>query len=149
MFVCVCGFSSNFSLIWNRHNAGGDGLQSLNYARHSLSLSSGSFLACHIKCDTKNSLIMVRGPVTLTPFAERLAAELSSLFYDLYLSRLGFEHPNFRMLDERSNRLHHRRSSVKCKQLLVEGWKRQTLDKISDQSMICKVQYLIGCIYWF
>ena len=36
----------------------------------------------------------IRGPVTLTPIAERLAVELSQpVFYDLGLSRLGFEHP--------------------------------------------------------
>ena len=32
----------------------------------------------------------------------------STCFYDLGLSRLGFEHPTFRMRDKRSNRLYHR-----------------------------------------
>ena len=36
----------------------------------------------------------LRGPVILTPIAERLAVDLSlPFFYDLGLSRLGFEHP--------------------------------------------------------
>ena len=40
----------------------------------------------------------LRGPVTLTPIAERLAMELSLLaFYDLCLSWLGFEHPTFHL----------------------------------------------------
>ena len=34
----------------------------------------------------------LRGPVTLTPIAERLAVELSlPVYYDLGLSRLGFD----------------------------------------------------------
>ena len=48
--------------------------------------------------------------MTLEPFAERLAMELSlPVFYDLGLSRLGFEHPTFRLRDELSYGLRHRR----------------------------------------
>ena len=48
-------------------------------------------------------------PVILIPVAKRLAVELSlPVFYDLGLSRLGFEHPIFRMRGKRSNRLRHR-----------------------------------------
>ena len=47
--------------------------------------------------------------MTLTPIAERLAVELSLPFYDLGLSRLGFECPTFRLRGERFNRLRHRR----------------------------------------
>ena len=44
-----------------------------------------------------------RGPVTLTPVAERLAVEISQPVYDLGLSWLGFEHLTFNMRSERSN----------------------------------------------
>ena len=55
----------------------------------------------------------LRGPVTPTSVAERFAVELSlqcTCFYDVGLSRLGFKHPTFQMLGERSNRLRHRPS---------------------------------------
>ena len=48
--------------------------------------------------------------VTLTPIDERLAVEQSlPYFYDLGLSRLGFEHPTFRLRGDCSNPLRHRR----------------------------------------
>ena len=51
----------------------------------------------------------LRGPVTLTPIAERLAVELSlPVFYDLGLSRLGSDHPTFCLRGKRSNPLRHR-----------------------------------------
>ena len=51
----------------------------------------------------------IRGPVTLTPIAERLTVELSlPVLTTLGLSRLGFENPTLRLRDERSNRLRHR-----------------------------------------
>ena len=46
----------------------------------------------------------LRGPVTLTPIAERLAVKVSLPA----LSRLGFELPTFRLRLEHSNRLRHR-----------------------------------------
>ena len=49
----------------------------------------------------------LRGPVTLTPIAERLEVEISVSVFDLGLSRLGFEHPTFCMQDERSNPTRH------------------------------------------
>ena len=52
----------------------------------------------------------LREPVTLTPVAERLTVELSqSVLTTLSLSRLGFEHPIFRLRGERFNPLRHRR----------------------------------------
>ena len=51
----------------------------------------------------------LRGSFPLTPVTERLAVELwQPVFYDLGLTRLGFEHPSFRLRDESSNRLRHR-----------------------------------------
>ena len=47
----------------------------------------------------------LRGPVTLTPIAERFAysGAITACFYDLDLSLLGFEHPTFRLRGQRSN----------------------------------------------
>ena len=58
-------------------NITGEGLEISTYARHSWPLSSEGSLACNTYCDTEHPFIMVRGPVTLTPIAERLAVELS------------------------------------------------------------------------
>ena len=56
----------------------GEGLQILINDRHLWPLSSEGSLACHTYCDTGQPFIMVlRGSVTLAPYAERLAVELS------------------------------------------------------------------------
>ena len=50
----------------------------------------------------------IRGTVTLTPIAERLAVELSlHVFCDLGLARLGFEYPTSRLRGECSKLLRH------------------------------------------
>ena len=59
--------------------------------------------------------------VTLTPIAERLAGELSlSVFYDLSLSRMGFEHPTLRLRSKRSNLLRHLRDETFIKFNLMQ-----------------------------
>ena len=51
--------------------------------------------------------------MTLIPIAERLAVKLSlHVFYDICLSRQGFEHLTFRFRGQRSNSLRHRRGHV-------------------------------------
>ena len=76
------GFSvplENFSLIWRRQMAG-EGLQMLTFVRLSLPFRSEGSSTCHTYCDTGESFIShLRGPVTLTPVAERLAVKLSLL----------------------------------------------------------------------
>ena len=56
-----------------------EGLRILTYAPHLGPLSSGGSLTCHTYCDTGHSYNNghLRGPVTLTPNAERFAVELS------------------------------------------------------------------------
>ena len=55
----------------------------------------------------------LRGPLTLTPIAERLAVDLSLIcFFDLGLSRMWFEHQTLRLRGQRSNPLHHRHGST-------------------------------------
>ena len=51
----------------------------------------------------------LRGPVTLTSIAKRLA--VATWFYNLGLPQLGFEHPTFRLRGKRSNPLRHHRGS--------------------------------------
>ena len=77
----------NFSLIWRRHHCG-EGLGILTYARHSWPLSSEGSLACHTYCDTGHpfTCILVISEdlwYTHTPFADRLAVELSLPFLRL------------------------------------------------------------------
>ena len=91
----------------------------LTYARYLWPLSSEGSLACYTYCNTGHPFIIgyLRGPVTLTPIAERLAMELSFItcFYNLGLPRLRFEHPLFRLRGERSNPLRHRRDSYEIR----------------------------------
>ena len=88
-----------------------EGLQILTHARHKAIEQWGFFSVPNLQwhgASVYNGHL--RGPVTLTPVAERLAVELSlhcTCFYDLGLLQLGFEHPTFRLLGQRSNTLRH------------------------------------------
>ena len=84
VFVClfVCLGLSSHSSIFNSYGdvsitCTGEGLQFFTYAWHSWPLSSEVSLACHTNCDTGLYNGHLRGPVTLTTIAERLAVELS------------------------------------------------------------------------
>ena len=111
--ICFLSFSSHS---WNFHSYGdvsitGEGLQILTYARHSCPLNSEGSLACHTYCDTAHPFIMVISWTRDTQTCNRAfsGGAVTICFYDLGLSRMGFEHPNFRMRSERSNRLRDRR----------------------------------------
>ena len=74
-------------------------LQILTYARHSWLLSIEGSLACHNYCDTGHPFIMV---ISKDPWHSHLLPSVCSwavttCFYDLGLSRLGFEHQAFRL----------------------------------------------------
>ena len=67
----------------------GEDLQILTYARHSWPLSGEGSLEYHTYCDTGSVYNgHLRGPVTLTPFAEPLAVNLSLTVSKTGLSRL-------------------------------------------------------------
>ena len=98
-FVCllVCGFSSHLRSFHSYENVtiADVGLKIFTYSPHSWPLNSDGSLAYQTYCDTGHPFIChLRGHVTLTIIAERLAVKLS--FYDLDLSRLRLEHPTFR-----------------------------------------------------
>ena len=58
--------------------------------------------------------------MTLTPIAERFSCgAVITCFYDLGLSRLGFENPTFRLRGERSNPLGQRRGMPPSKALSI------------------------------
>ena len=73
LFVCLFRIFLSFGYV----TIAGEGLQILTFARHSWLLSSEGSLACHTYCDASVYNGHLRGPVTLTPFAEPLAAELA------------------------------------------------------------------------
>ena len=92
----------------------GKGMQILTYARPALMAIEQWGLQratpTGTRCIVYNGYLC--GPVTLIPIAERLGVALSlPVFYDLRLSRLGFEHPTFRLWGQRSNPLRHHRGS--------------------------------------
>ena len=91
----------NFSLIWRRHHCRWRAAN-FTYARHSSFLSSEGFLTCHHYCDMGNpewSSPMTRD--THTYYRSFSSVAVTTCFYDLGLSRLGFEHPNFCIQGER------------------------------------------------
>ena len=114
-FYWVFNLLKNFSPIGDVTIAGVE-LQILTYAGHLWPWSSEGSLACHTYCDTGNPFIMV---ISEDPWHSHLFPSIWQwsyhyLFWDLVLSRLGFEHPTFRLRGERSNPMHHRRGHMKC-----------------------------------
>ena len=113
-FIMFClfvwGFSSNSRIFhsYGYFTMAGEGLLILTYPRHSWSLSSESFLACHTCCDTGHPFIMVISE-THTYCRAFISGTATTWFYDLGLSRLGFEHPTFRLRGKRLNQLRHHR----------------------------------------
>ena len=87
-------------MIWRVETINGEELQLLTYACHSWPLSSEGSLACHTCCATGLSLIMV---ISEDPWHSHLLPSVQQwschyLFYDIGLSRLGFEHPTSQTL---------------------------------------------------
>ena len=107
-FLLVWGFTSH-SRIFHSY----EGLQILTYARHSWPLSSEGSLPCHTYCDTVSSVYNghLRGPVTLTPIAERLAVELSLSVFTRFVA-VGIRTPNLPLAKRTLHRLRHRGGSI-------------------------------------
>ena len=130
----VGGFvpQEDFSLTWRRHHYHWRAANLTN-ARDSLFLSSECFLTCHHYCDMGNpewSSPMTRDAQTYYPAFSSVA--VTTCFYDLCLSRLGLEHPNFCMQGERYHRLYHpsgpKKKEVQLKKCI----------KIAKSDLFCK-----------
>ena len=127
LFVCLGFFVplENFSLIWRRHHyrwrVANFGLRWALMAIEQWGFFSVAHLLWHGASVYKCHL---RGRVTLTPID---SAALTTCFYDLGLSRLGFEPQTFRLRGERSKRLSHRRGLIwhnilLCKSINLMGF---------------------------
>ena len=115
LFICLDFFFvplENFSLIRTRHHCQ---WRTANFdlclALMSWPLRSEGSLTCHTYCDTGHSFIMV---ISEEPWHSHILPSVwqwnvTTCFYYLGLSRLGFEHPTFRKRGKRSSPLHHRR----------------------------------------
>ena len=109
----MCVFSSHSRIF---HSFGditiaGEGLQILTYARHLWPLNNEGSFACHTYCDMGHPFIT---GISEDPWHSHRAFGSGSVTTGskaLDLWRLGFEHPTFRLRDERSKPLHHCRSS--------------------------------------
>ena len=120
VFVClfvylfVWSFFSSYSRIFQSFGdvtIDGKGLQILTYARHLWPLSSEGSLARHTYCDTGHPIIIIPEEPWhshLTPSVWQWSCHY--LFLRLGLSRLGFEHPTFRLRGQRSNPMRHHKS---------------------------------------
>ena len=105
--LIVCVFLSHLRIFHSNGDVtiASEGLQILTFALRSWPLSSEGSWACHTDCDKGH----LRGPVTLTPISECLeSGAVTTYFFDLGLSQLGFEHPTFHLRGKRSNWLYHR-----------------------------------------
>ena len=89
----------------------GEGLQILTCAWHAWQWSSEGSLVCHNYCDTGHPFIMVisEDPWYSHPSLSVKQWSCHCLFDDFGVSRLGFEHPTFRLRGERSSALCQRR----------------------------------------
>ena len=99
LFVCM--FFGVYRPIRKFFHSNGDVTITANfiliYARHSWSLGCEGSLVCHTYCDTGYPFIMViqlRGPVTLTTFAECLPVELSLPVFTTLICCAGIRTPN-------------------------------------------------------
>ena len=96
LFVCLKFFvHSRIFYSLGDVTSAGKGVQIFTFARHLWPLSSDGSLATLLWHGTS----LYNGAVT-------------TCFNDLGLSRLGFEHPNFRLRGELSNPLRHRRTTL-------------------------------------
>ena len=126
-FVClfVWGFSSHWRIFHTYEDVTiNDGrLQILTNALHVWPLSNEGSLACHTYWDTGRSFRWssqrIRDTHTYCPAFG--SGALSTCFYGLSLSLLGFEHPTFRLRDDRSNRLRHR-CGLHMPSLWIQRW---------------------------
>ena len=115
---CECLFVSQFwefsshSRIFHSYGnvtITGEGLHILTCARNSWPLSSEGSLACHTYCDTVIHLYWSSSKTRDTHTLCRAfsCGAVTTCKHHLRLSRLGFEHPPFRIRGKRSNRLRH------------------------------------------
>ena len=110
LFLFVWGLSSHSRIFHSYGNVTitGGGLKILTYAWHSWPLSSEGSLACHTYCDTGHPFIRSspKARDTHTFCRAFSSGVVTTCFYDLCMSRLGFEQPlaNFRL---RANALTH------------------------------------------
>ena len=101
LFIClleVLVLLENFWLTWRRHYYRWRAAI-LTYARHSWPLSSEGSLACQTYCDTGYLFIMIISGDSWHSHLFSTVKQLSYhyLFLQKGLSRLGFEHDNFRL----------------------------------------------------
>ena len=108
MFVCLFSHSEFFTNM-ETSSLPIKGCKFFTYARHSWQLSSEDSLACHTYCDTGYLLIMVISRDTHTYCRALSIRAVTTCFYVLGLSRLGLEHPTFRMRGQHSYPLFHGR----------------------------------------
>ena len=114
--LCVWGLSSHSRIF---HSYGdvtiaGDpreGLQNLTLLGiHGHSAVIEGSLACHICCDTMHQFIVVISEDLWHTYCRAFSSgAVTTCFYDLGLSRLGFEHTTFSSRGQHSSTLCHRR----------------------------------------
>ena len=110
LFVCLEFLVplENFSLIWRRHHC-----RAVNFDLCSplMAIEQWGFFSMPHLLWHGASVTRDTPPPLMPPFG---SGAVTTCFNDLGLSRLGFEHPTFRLQVERFNPLRHRRGPLVC-----------------------------------
>ena len=121
MVVCGFKFHSRMFHSYGEVTITCEGLQILTYTRHSWPLSSEGSLACHILWHGASvNDGHLRGPVTLTPIAERLAVEM----FDLSLSPPAIEPRSPAWISNTLAKIEHCNKRPDIKKLMHQPCKR-------------------------
>ena len=121
LFVCLDFLShSRIFHSFGEVNTFGEGQPILTYARHLWPLSTEGSIACHTYCDTGHLFIMIISKGVWHFLCQSFGSwAVFTCLNDIRLSRLGFEHPTYRLRGERSNPLRHRRGFKKQKLIVI------------------------------
>ena len=134
-FVClfIWGFTSLSRMFHSYGDITINDEGASNYDLYSAHMASEGSLAWHTYCDTGHPFIMV---ISEDPWHSHLLRAFGSGG----LSRLGFEHPNFRMRGKRSIRVRNRRGLNRTRQLADTSWKPGTGVSLTYE---CKNQWKV------
>ena len=131
-YFCLFWDFSSYSRIFHLYGdvtITGEGLQILTCARHSWPLSSERATPT-VTRDIRLLWSSPRTRDTHTYSSALSSRAITTCFYDLGLSRLGFEHPTYRLRGERSCPLRHRKKS---QWIITQYCRKMTLENIAHK----------------
>ena len=136
VFVCfsVLGVFvplEKFSLLWRRHHYRWRAAH-FNMCSDLMAIEQWGSLACHTYSDTDIHLYWSSSKTRDTHTLSRAfsCGAVTTCKHHLRPSRLGFEHPPFRIRGERSNRLRHCHSFLWVREANMQIYHKQFIEKL-------------------